>query len=137
MVKNTLATVSKKLPIAAPVDAISGVNALVTAWKDYKITHEVETTRRTQIAADRDVRLAAIQEQSAVIRSMIENTFRERARNFDQFFTLLDDGFTSGNEQKINAALTLIVEQTKASPMAQAAQLMKNINDPNIDVIDI
>lgn len=137
MVKNALSTVSKKMPIAAPVDAFNGVNTLITAWKDYKVTHEVETTRRTQIAADRDVRLAAIKEQSAAIRSMIENTFRERARNFDQFFTLLDDGFTSGDDKKISTALALIVEQTKVNPMAHAAQLMSNINDPNIDVIDI
>ncbi len=119
------------------LDYANGFSSLITAWKDYKITHELEVTRRTQIAADRDVRLEAIRGQAQAIQSFIQATFAERAHNFDKFFTLLDQGFASGNDTQINAALTLIVEQTKISPMAQAAQLMSSINDPNIDSIEI
>jgi hypothetical protein len=133
-----------KLPAipAIPVNAVTAVTTgsqnLFNAWKDYATTREAETTKRTQIEANRDVALAAIQAQAETLRMLIEGTFAERAKNFDQYFALLDAGFTNGNEQQINAALTLIVEQTKVSPMMQAAQLMNKINDPgNTDVIEI
>ena len=119
------------------LDYANGVTSLITAWKDYKITHEVEVTRRTQIAADRDVRLEAIRGQAQAIQSLIQGTFAERARIFDKYFALLDQGFASGDATQINAALAGIVEQTKVSPMAQAAQLMSSINAPTVDRIEI
>ena len=110
---------------------------LVNAWKDYQTTREIETTKRTQITADRDVRLAAIQAQADVFHDLIHQTFKEREHNFDQFFTLLKDGFSHDSDQQINAALTMIVAQIKENPMTQAVQMMQQINDPNVKRIDI
>lgn len=110
---------------------------LINAWKDYKTTCEVEITKRTQIIADRDVRLAAIQAQVDIFRGLIHETFQERSINFDQFFVLLNEGFSSENDQKINAALTMIVTQIKVNPMAQAVQVMQQIRDPDTKYIDI
>ena len=121
----------------AALDYADGLTSLITAWKDYKITHETQVTHRAQIAADRDVRLAAIQAQADTVRALIEGTFAERAGNFDKFFSLLDQGFSNGNDQQINAALAMIAEQVKVNPMAQAAQLMRSIDDPNSDCIEI
>lgn len=110
---------------------------LITAWKDYQTTRERETTNRAQIAADRDVRLAAIQAQADIFQGLISNTFGERSRNFDEFFTVLKAGFDSGDDRQINAALTMIVEQIKVNPMAQAVHMMHQINDPDVKCIDI
>ena len=126
---------AKKLTPA--LDATSGFNNLVTAWKEYKTIQENEATRREQIWADRDVKLAAIREQANTIRQLIEGTFDERSKNFDQYFDLLEKGFSSNNDQMINSALALIVNQTQVSPMAQAAQLMQSINDPDVKSIEI
>ena len=133
----------KSLAISAiPVNAVSAVTSgsqnLINAWKDYATTREVETKKKKKIEANRDVALAAIQAQADTLRMLIEGTFAERSKNFDKYFSLLNEGFINDNDQQINAALTLIVEQTKVSPMMQAAQLINNINDPNsTDVIEI
>ncbi len=121
----------------AVLDSASGFNTLITAWKDYQNTAQIESTQRERIWADRDVKLAAIKEQAAIMRQMIESTFQERSQNFERYFTLLDQGFANGNDQQINAALTMIVEQTKVNPMAQAIQLMHSINDPDVKVIEL
>lgn len=126
------------LPVNSVTAVTTGGQSLINAWKDYYITREIEDTKRKQIAANRDVALAAIRAQAEALKTLIEGTFSERSKNFDQYFSLLNLGFANGNDQQINAALTLIVEQTKNSPMMQAAQLMKKINDPNdTDVIEI
>lgn len=119
------------------LQATSSFNDLISAWKDYKKTCEIEATKRTQITADRDVRLAAIQEQSAIFQDLIHRSFAERASNFEQFFTLLDQGFKNDNDRQINAALAMIIEQVKVNPMAQAVQLMQQINDPDIKHLEI
>lgn len=119
------------------LDTASGFNNLVTAWKEYKTIQENEATRREQIWADRDVKLAAIREQANTIRQLIEGTFDERSKNFNQYFDLLEKGFSSNNDQMISSALALIVNQTQVSPMAQAAQLMQSINDPDVKSIEI
>ena len=133
----------KSLAISAiPVNAVSAVTSgsqnLINDYKHYATTREVETKKKKKIEANRDVALAAIQAQADTLRMLIEGTFAERSKNFDKYFSLLNEGFINDNDQQINAALTLIVEQTKVSPMMQAAQLINNINDPNsTDVIEI
>lgn len=132
---------SIKIP-AIPANAVSAITSgsqnLINAWKDYAATRESEVTKRTHIEANRDVALAAIQAQAEVLKTLINQTFSEREKNFDQYFSLLDVGFANGNDQQINAALTLIVEQTKINPMLQVVQIMKKINDSsNNDVIEI
>lgn len=57
--------------------------------------------------------------------------------NFDKFFNILEKGFATNDDRQINAALTMIVEQVKVSPMAKAMEMMKQINDPNVEYIDI
>lgn len=131
----------KKLPVI-PLNPVSSVisegQSLINAWKDYSNTKEIEKTKRDQISANRDVALSSIKEQAEILRNLIEGTFSERAKNFDKYFTMLENGFSSGNDQQINAAMTMIVEQTKVSPMLQAGQLISKINDPNnSDVIEI
>ncbi len=139
MVSKALVTnMSRQLTIKGGSAKVTGsFNDLINAWKDYQTTREIEATKRTQIAADRDVRLAAIQAQADVFHHLIHKTFKDRTDNFDRFFVLLKDGFACGNDQQINAALTMIVAQIKENPMAQAVQMMQQINDPNVKCIDI
>ena len=130
-----------KLPVisTSPVSFVqSSTQNLIDSWKDYAKTRELEITKRDQIKANRDVALAKIQAQTEILRTLISDTFAERATNFDKYFALLETGFTNHDDQQINAALSLIVEQTKVSPMAQVANLIKTINDPNNnDIIEI
>ena len=134
---------SKKIISKSPktlvpaMDYAEGLNGLIKAWSDCHKVTQTEKTKRAQIAADREVRLTAIREQASVVRLMIQETFAERGKNFSKFFELLDKGFETGNDHQINAALMMIVEQTKVNPMAQAVQLLKDINDPDVKAIEI
>lgn len=121
----------------AVVDQATLLTDMVSAWREYKNTCEIQRTERERIVADRDVRITAIREQAEIFRQLISETFKERAKNFDQFFDLLNQGFNAKDDKKINAALTMIVEQTKVSPMTEAARLIQSINDPNVDCIEI
>ena len=122
---------------AGPAQVAGSLSDLVNAWKNYQTIREGEITKRTQIAADRDARLAAIQAQADTFHKLIDKTFDERSNNFDQFFDLLEKCFSNNDDRQINAALTMIVEQVRVSPMAQAVQMMKQINDPDVEYIDI
>jgi hypothetical protein len=139
MVSKALVTnISRQLAKNGNSAQVTGsLTDLINAWKDYQTTREIETTKRTQIVADRDVRLSAIQAQADVLHGLIHQTFTERAHNFDQFFALLKHGFSRDSDQQINAALTMIVAQIKENPMTQALQMMQQINDPNVKRVDI
>ncbi len=127
-----------KSPLPPSIPVSTAVQDIINAFKDYTVIRETEVTKRTQIKANRDIALEAIQSQAKILKTLIENTFSERSKNFEQYFTMLDDGFATGNNQKINAALTLIVAQTKISPMTDAIQLINKINDPgHTDIIEI
>lgn len=116
---------------------LDGLNTLVTSVTEYLQFREHEVTRRAEISADRDVRLAIIKQQAKTVQLMIDKTFSERTKNFETFFSMLESGVSNNNEMQINAALTMIVEQTKNSPMAQSALLIDSINNPKIDSIEL
>lgn len=138
MTKAKLPIPTKNIPVTLPLETtVSGFTMLVTAWQDYKKTHEVESTKRAHIAAARDIRVEELRQRADILRLTVMKTFEERAHNFDQFFTMLESGFDTDDDRKINAALTMIVEQVKANPMAQASQMISAIQDPNVDVIDV
>jgi hypothetical protein len=114
-----------------------GINGFFNALKEYRTIHEIEETKREQIHADKDVRITAIKEQANLLRQALENTYKERAHNFDQFFAMLNEGFEKDNDKEINAALSLIVQQIKESPMKQAVQMIQDMKDPNVQEIEI
>ena len=142
---NTLAKIGQKagkmtskapinIPVAYPVTLALD---LVSAWKEYQNTAEQEQTARAAIAAERDVRIKSIKEQAKLLRDVIGKTCDERARNFDEYFHILNKSLEEKNDKGIDAALTLILAQTKISPMAQVTELIKNFNDPAVKEIEI
>lgn len=65
-------------------------------------------------------------------------SFSERRDNFDRCFNMLDAGLLSGNDKQVDAALSLIVDIVKESPLKQAANVMQQLKNRNEgDVIDI
>lgn len=110
---------------------------VVNAWKEYATTCQIEETKREEIRADRDVRIASIKEQGQVWRAFIENTFAERREVFSKSFDMLESGLDSGDDKEINAALAMITEQIKISPMKQAAEMMLAMSDPDVKHIEV
>lgn len=52
---------------ADPRAAADAFNSLVNAWKDYKVTAELEQTKRDNIKAWRDVNVKAIEKNTEIL----------------------------------------------------------------------
>lgn len=117
--------------------ASTSFNMLVTAWKDYKTVQAIETTKRAKIQADKEVAIKVIEEQSALLRLYFENIFAERKYVINKNFELLEQALEQDNMQMANLAMNSINHLMQQSPLAQAKELMANINNPQISHIEI
>lgn len=137
--KSLLSTFSKTSTQTIASAAAPALSALdvVNAWKEYVTTCEIEETKREAIRADRDVQITSIKEQGKVWRAFIENTFAERREVFSKSFDMLENALNNGDDKEINAALAMITEQIKISPMKQAAEMMLAMSDPDVKHIEV
>ncbi|MGD9889069.1 MAG: hypothetical protein AB7S56_07375 [Halothiobacillaceae bacterium] len=126
-----------KTAASSPTFALQAFNSLVEAHNSYRVVREQEITKRQQIAAWETVQVTAIREHASIIRDYLDKSFAERRENFKQFFTLLDKGIESGNDQAIQAALSGIIETTRQSPLREALAAVRAISDPSVKSIDI
>lgn len=134
--------ISKLNPIAAiaktdPRAAADAFTNLVNAWKDYKITAELEETKRENIRAWRDVNVKAIEKNTEILKHYLDSAFSERRQTIQGMFVLLDKGLASGDSQVINGALTSILEITRQSPLAGARELINSLEDPDVKQLEI
>lgn len=126
--------VSIPIPATAAVDAFDN---LVNAWKDCKKTAEIEKTKRENIKSWRDTNVKAIEENSAILKRYLELSFRERAGIIQGTFERLDRALADGNTEAVGLMMDSIVNIVKESPLAQAQQIMVDINNPNVTMIEI
>jgi hypothetical protein len=118
-------------------DASRALENLTGAWKEYKVTSEVEQTKRESIRAIRDSNVKAIEENSAILKIYLEGVFKERAGVIEGMFRQLDKGLAEGNSQFASEALAAIVAVTKQSPLAGARDILNGINNPDVKCIEI
>lgn len=123
--------------MVATKSASTSFNMLVDAWRDYKEVQAVETTKRARIQADKDVAIKAIEEQSALLRLYFEQIFSERRGIIDKNFALLEQALMQDNMQMASLAMDSINKLVEQSPIAQAKELIANINNPQITHIEI
>ena len=116
----------KGIPIPATA-AVDAFNNLVNAWKDCKSTAEIERTKRENIKSWRDTNIKAIEENSAILKIYLERSFQER----------LDKALADGNTAAVGLMLNAIVAIVKESPLAQARQVIADMNNPNVSMIEI
>ena len=121
-------------PTTAAVDAFDN---LVNAWKDCKNTAEVEKTKRENIKSWRDTNIKAIEENSAILKLYLENSFQERAAAIHGMFDRLDQALADGNTEAVGLMMNAIVSIVKESPLAQARQVIADMNNPNVTMIEI
>lgn len=114
-----------------------GMKELVTAWKDYKTTCEVESTKRTQIQAWKETQLSKIQAQERLVDNYLAGIFKERHEVFAIGFQRLDAALRllskkpndEGAMKGVDAALTVIVGQIRESPLLGLNDLMRSMED--------
>lgn len=122
------------IPTTAAVDAFDN---LVNAWKDCKNIAEVEKTKRENIKSWRDTNIKAIEENSAILKIYLERSFQERATTIQGTFERLDQAIADGNTEAVGLMMNAIVAIVKESPLAQARQVIADMNNPNVTTIEI
>lgn len=136
-------TISKTIPstgIRIPIPTTAAFDAfdnLVNAVKDCSITAEVEQTKRENIKSWRDTNIKAIEENSAILKLYLERSFQERAATIQGTFDRLDQALADGNNEVVGLMMNAIVTIVKESPLAQARQVIADMNNPNVTMIEI
>ncbi len=135
-----MAKTSTKNHLSAP-DFVSPVigafNHLVDAAKEYKMTAEVEKTKRENIKAWRDVNIKAIEESAAILKQYLESSFKERSAVIQATFRSLDNALANNNTEAVGLMMSSIVAIVKDSPLAQARQVIADMGNTNIRMIEI
>ena len=129
----------KKIPVGVPgvTDALKSLDILVGAWKECTVTSQVEKTKRERIRADREVNLKAIEENAAILKQYLRDTFKERAHVIDGMFAHLDRSLAVGNNELAAEAIAAIVSVSKSSPLEGARELIKSMKDSKVTLIEI
>ncbi|QKJ67315.1 hypothetical protein HQN60_11740 [Deefgea piscis] len=133
---NKIPSVAKAIPIPSTA-AMDAFNNLVDAWKDCNNTAEIEKTKRENIKSWRDTNIKAIEENSAILKLYLEKSFQERASTIQGTFERLDQALVEGNSEVVGLMMNSIVAIVKESPLAQARQVIADMNNPNVSTIDI
>ena len=121
----------------SPAQATQGINILIDAWKENKKIHEVETTKRADIQARKEVELERIQSQTKLLELYFENVFSERKQMISGMFDALDRGIETDNFDLTQQSLGSIVAIAKESPLAGIQSLVNDFHDPDVKQITI
>lgn len=112
-----------------PTHVVDGVTDVVSNITDYLKVAEQEETRRTDIVAKRDVALATIQLQRAMISELMQYTFQERAVTLQKQFDILDQAMLQGNVAIVDASLKSMVAVIQSSPFKSIQEMQKSLGN--------
>ena len=139
MAKNSMVVIDNvaKLPVGAINSAGESLRLLQESYFSYKKIAETEKTKRTAIAAWRDTKILELTNQREILEKYLTLTFKERAKNIEGFFNVLDEGIKNGNDKLIEQSIGAILEVARQSPLEGAKELISAMNNQDIKVIDI
>ncbi|BAZ28775.1 hypothetical protein NIES4074_12090 [Cylindrospermum sp. NIES-4074] len=127
----------KKIVTTAFNEAINPNDCLqqmMSAYTDYMKIAEQEKTKRREIDAWENERLAKINILREFLIAYLERSFDERAENFRSLFAVVDSAMASGNNEQLALTLNSITEIAKSSPfkeLANLASVRAALDDPD------
>jgi hypothetical protein len=130
---------SVKKSIDSVVDKLNPAECLqqmVSAYTDYLKVAEQEQTNRREISAWEKETITRINAQRELLMAYLDQSFDERANNFQALFSIVDGAITSGNNEQLSLALNSITEIAKSSPFKEIASLTSiraALDDPNYE----
>lgn len=126
-----------KTPPTIPVEAASNAfSRLIETHHEYKKIAAQEKSKREAVKAWKDVRLTELKNQKEILRSYLEETFKERRYMIDGLFEALDKGIEANNLDVINGAIGGIINVAKESPLQQVDKLMLSLQNDDVKVIE-
>lgn len=117
---------------AGPLAAASLLEEIVKLAEEWITVHEEETTKRVQIEAEAEIKLAEINARRDLFLTYLDKTFDEREKNFDRLFTRLDDALANKPEA-VGVILSSITTLALKSPFADLhdpVALRQKLDDP-------
>ncbi len=126
-----------KTPPTIPLEAASNVfSRLIETHHEYKKIAAQEKSKREAVKAWKDVRLTELKNQKEILRSYLEEIFKERRYMIDGLFEALDKGIEANNLDVINGAIGGIINVAKESPLQQVDKLMLSLQNDDVKVIE-
>lgn len=99
------------------------VYSLVNSYLEYQQIQEQETTKRFQIEAWKQIKLAEIESKRQILMGYLNHSFNERERNFQQLFEQIDGAIARGDNPQLALLLDTLVKYAQTSPFSQLADL--------------
>ncbi len=99
----------------------------------YRLREE-HASKRAQIAAYQTLESERIRAAERVLTHYFEHVFAERASNFDEMWSRLDDAAKVGDDDTVRTMLSGIVQLAQTSPLSGLADLpalRAAFDDPN------
>ena len=115
-------------------DPYHSLAQIAQAYHDYLIISEQEKTKRIEIKAWENQKLAEIKANRDFLIGYLERSFDERAKNFSAMFELVDQAISSNNNEQLALSLHAIVELAKSSPfkdLINLSQVKAALDDPD------
>ena len=109
---------------------VAGAKMLTDALRDMNEVAEIETTKRTEIMAERDETIARIDATRRAMELYLNRTFDERRDNFSRLFDVLDRAQNNNDTTGMQMALSSILELVKTSPFKDFDSFKKSFDDP-------
>ncbi len=128
----TVGKAAKSLKSATEV--AGAVQQVAAAYMEYAKVRQQERTKRKQIRAAENERLAAIAAQRDLIMAYLDRSFDERRANFEGLFRALDQAIAEGRPEVIATTLHSITELASSGPfrdIASVAQVRDRLADPD------
>lgn len=137
--KGSLTIIDKvtKLPVGGINSAGESLRLLRESYFDYKKIAESEKTKRIAITAWRDTKTLELKNQREILEQYLTLTFKERAKNIQGFFDVLDEGIKNGNDFLIEKSIVAILDVAKQSPLEGTRELISAMKDTSVREIEI
>jgi hypothetical protein len=127
----------KNIPGTPTAQLAAGIKDLVVAWKEYKVTVEIEKTNRTRIKAWEITQVKKLEAQRDLVKEYFSRVFPERREIVQQAFERLDKSLMEIDRNPdgksgmagVDASLKIIVAQMQTSPLMGLNDLMRTMED--------
>ncbi|UPS13975.1 hypothetical protein J6320_21190 [Vibrio alginolyticus] len=109
---------------------------LYNAFNDYTKVVEEEKTKRLASDNITKANIEGIRAQKDILLNAINLHHETNKQALDKMFDVVDSALESGDNQKLELALSAMVHITQNGNLQQISQLMRDVQNPN-QVIDI
>ena len=105
------------------LNSVECLQQMVSAYMEYLTIAEQERTKRRDIEAWEKENITRIKAQRDLLITYLERSFDERAENFRNLFSVVDNALILGDNEQLALALNSITEIAQSSPFKELANL--------------